>query len=194
MIPRWGSEVWSWVEERSRGWPSPGPSSKRHRSSCWTRWDGKKEQRHLKQFYWSVLGNIAQQYFPICISVFMSQLLLSLYLNERAFLFHIILHWMAAPVLTNAVFLCRRHRHSTQKQNATSRRHWLKSVPIVQQLLSLTGKKIHVAYCFLCFYYLCVEKKLNQFYVMFIYNRLSTIIGADQILVISDGRIAERGG
>lgn len=38
MIPRWGKEDWSWVEERSRGWLSPELSSKHHKSSCWMRY------------------------------------------------------------------------------------------------------------------------------------------------------------
>lgn len=35
---RWASGVWSWAAGRSSGSPSPGPSSKRRRSSCWMRW------------------------------------------------------------------------------------------------------------------------------------------------------------
>lgn len=33
----------------------------------------------------------------------------------------------------------------------------------------------------------------TQISCVFVYKRLSTIIGADQILVINEGRIAERG-
>lgn len=47
---RWGKGVWSWVGARSRGSPSPGPSSKRRRSSCWMRW-GFHHSAHLNSHH-----------------------------------------------------------------------------------------------------------------------------------------------
>lgn len=52
----------------------------------------------------------------------------------------------------------------------------------------------HRLFVFALYYFVCFMLK-SDFYAnrLFVYKRLSTIIGADQILVINEGRIAERG-